>query len=261
MIENCYAVVTGASSGIGEVFARKLAEEGYSLVLVARRKERLEALAGELKEKGTESIVIPADLSRMSECRRLVEEISSLRIGVFINNAGFGECGCFLDTDEETELQMIDVNVKAMHLLSKLVLLRMKSQGEGSLLNVVSSAGLIPAGPYMTAYYATKAYMASLTQGIAQELGEQKIPVYVGMLCPGPVDTEFNSIANVEFALPGITAEYCVSYALKMMKKRKVVIIPTFRMKVAIFMVRLVPRTLYIRITGHQQRKKFSREK
>ncbi len=252
-----YAVVTGASSGIGRAFARQLAGEGYTLLLVARRRERLTTLAQYLKEQGCDSEVFPADLSQTSECYRLVDALADKWIGVFINNAGFGDCGCFLDTDEEKELEMIDVNVKAMHLLTKLVLRKMEEQKKGALLNVASSAGLIPAGPYMAAYYASKAYVASLTQALAQELKEKGSSVYVGALCPGPVNTEFNDVANVEFALPGIPAESCAAYALKMMKKRKVVIIPTFRMKAAIFAVRLVPRSLYVGITGHQQRKKL----
>ena len=256
-MQNQYAVVTGASSGIGRAFASKLAEEGYNLILVARRRERLEALSGELKDKKIKSIVFPADLSRASECYRLMEALSDKGIGIFINNAGFGDCGSFLDTDVDKELEMIDVNVKAMHLLTKLVLRKMQQQGEGALLNVASSAGLIPGGPYMATYYATKAYVSSLTQAVAQELKEKNSSVYVGALCPGPVNTEFNSIANVEFALPGIGAEFCVNYALKKMKKRKVIIVPTLRMKAAIFAIRLLPRSISVRITGHQQKKKI----
>ena len=258
-MEEKYAVVTGASSGIGKAFARQLAGEGYHLVLVARRRERLMELSRELKDRGTESVVLAADLSQMSECHRLMEALSDKFLGIFINNAGFRDCGCFLETDEEKELGMIDVNVKAVHLLTKLVLRQMEKQGEGFLLNVASSAGLIPAGPYMAAYYATKSYVASLTRAVAQELKEKGSRVYIGVLCPGPVNTEFNSIANVEFSLPGISAEDCVAYAVKMMKKRKVVIIPTFRMKAAIFAIRMIPHSLYIRVTGHQQKKKLGR--
>lgn len=259
MMQNRYAVVTGASSGIGRAFARQLTEKGYSLVLTARRQERLLELSHELKEKGTECVVFPADLSRMSECWRLMEALCDIDIEVFINNAGFGDCGSFLDTDADKELEMIDVNVKAMHLLTKLVIRKMQKQQRGYLLNVASSAGLIPAGPYMATYYATKAYVSSLTQAVARELKEQGSRVYIGALCPGPVNTEFNSVANVEFALPGISPEYCVSYALKQMKKRKIVIVPTFRMKAAIFAIRLLPHSFYIRITGHQQKKKIGK--
>ena len=252
-----YAVVTGASSGLGMEFARQLADEGYNLVLVARRKERLEKLADELSKKGSECLVVVADLSIKDDCIRLMKEIEKIPVKVLINNAGFGECGCFKDIDADRELEMVDVNVKAMHLLMKLMLKRMEKQGRGYILNVVSSAGLLPAGPYMATYYATKSYMASLTSAVAVELKQQGSNVYVGALCPGPVDTEFNDIAGVKFALPGITPEYCVSYAIKQMKKRKVIITPKMVLKAATTFGRFIPRKLLIIITGHQQRKKF----
>jgi hypothetical protein len=201
--------------------------------------------------------VISADLSQESACYRLIDELSDKKIGIFINNAGFGDCGCFLETDEKKELGMVDVNVKAVHLLTKLVLRQMDYQEGGYLLNVASSAGLLPAGPYMATYYATKAYVASLTRAIARELAEIGSNVYVGALCPGPVDTEFNTVANVEFALPGISAEECVSYAIRQMKRRKVLIVPTFPLKAAATLGRLIPQELCIRITGHQQKKKL----
>lgn len=259
-MRNSYAVITGASSGIGAEFARRLAGEGYPLILVARRRNRLEELAEEIEKQGVEASIITADLSRKEECYRLMEKLQGTRIGVFINNAGFGECGAFLETNVERELEMVDVNVKALHLLMKLVLQKMKLQGGGYLLNVASSAGLIPAGPYMATYYATKSYVASLTRAVAQELKDQGSNVYVGALCPGPVDTEFNSVAHVEFALPGISVETCVDSAITGMKKRKVVIVPTVLMKTATTLGRFLPQKLYIQITGHQQKKKMEKK-
>jgi hypothetical protein len=252
-----YAVITGASSGIGLEFAIQLAGEGYPLILVSRRKERLEGVAWTLRKYGVPVKVIAADLSKKSECYRLMSEIADKKIGIFINNAGFGDCGCFLETDEKKELAMIDLNVKALHLLTKLVIRKMDYQEGGYLLNVASSAGLMPAGPYMATYYATKAYVASLTRAIARELEEIGSNVYIGALCPGPVDTAFNYVANVEFALPGISAEECVAYAIRQMKRRKTVIVPTLSMKAATTLGRLIPQDLSIRLTGHQQKKKF----
>jgi len=259
-MRHSYAVITGASSGIGAAFAECLADEGFPLVLVARRRERLCELAGQLREKGTKCMVITADLSKKEECYRLFDELGDTPIGIFINNAGFGDCGCFLDTDIKKEMSMVDLNVKGMHLLMKLVLRRMEKQGGGYLLNVASSAGLIPAGPYMATYYATKAYMASLTRGVAQELKERGSKVYVGALCPGPVNTEFNSVANVDFALPGITPEYCARYAVAQMKKRQVVIVPTLMIKAATLLGRFLPQSLYIKITGYQQKRKLGKK-
>jgi hypothetical protein len=252
-----YAVITGASSGIGLEFARQLAQEGYPLILVARRRDRLEKLAADFRRKGVPTLVITADLSRQAECYRVMEDLEDKKIGIFINNAGFGDCGCFLETDEEKEMMMVDVNIKAMHLLMKLILRKMDYQECGYLLNVASSAGLLPAGPYMAAYYATKSYVVSLTRAVARELAEIGSNVYVGALCPGPVDTEFNHVANVEFALPGISARECVSYAIRRMKRRKPLIVPTFPMQAATMFGRLIPPELCIRVTGHQQKKKI----
>ena len=249
-----YAVITGASSGIGTEFAKRLAKEGYKLILVARRRERLEELA---KVLDVESEIITADLSNMDECRRVIDEIGEKSIDIFINNAGFGYCGETLNIETETELNMIDLNIKAMHLLSKLVLEKMVKADKGYLLNVASSAGLLPAGPYMSSYYATKAYVTSYTKGVAEELRRAKSKVYIGCLCPGPVDTEFNKVANVEFALKGITANYCANYAITQMFKRKITIVPAFTMKVLVRVSRFMPSKLYIRIAAKQQRKKI----
>ena len=251
-----YAVITGASSGIGTEFARRLAKEGYPLVLVARRKDRLEQLAASLK---TECVVITADLSDMEECRRVMQELDSKEIEVFINNAGFGYCGETLNIETQTELDMIDVNVKAMHLLAKLALERMVKKDKGYVLNVASSAGLLPAGPYMSAYYATKAYVTSFTRGVAEELRRKKSHVYIGCLCPGPVDTEFNKVANVEFALKGISAYDCANYAVTQMFRKKVTIVPAFQMKALVVLSRFIPTKLYVRIAAKQQRKKIYR--
>ena len=227
-MKKSYAVITGASSGIGMAFARQLAAEGYRLVLVARREDRLQELAQELQKKGTESIVISADLSQKEACYHLMQQIEKLPVGILI--------------------------------LMKLMLRRMEKQEGGYILNVASSAGLLPAGPYMATYYATKAYIASLTRAVALELKQRGSRVYVGALCPGPVNTEFNAVANVEFALAGITPEYCVRYALKQMKRRKVVIVPTLTLKAVTTCGRFIPQKVLIAITAHQQKKKLRAE-
>lgn len=251
-----YAVITGASSGIGVEFAKRMAKEGYPLVLVARRKERLEQLAQELD---TECMILTADLSDMDECKRIMKELDSVDIDVFINNAGFGYCGETLTIEAERELNMIDLNVKAMHLLSKLALDKMIDKNKGYVLNVASSAGLLPAGPYMSTYYATKAYVTSYTRGVAEELRRKHSDVYIGCLCPGPVDTEFNKVANVEFALKGISANYCANYAITQMFKKKITIVPAFKMKALVVLARFLPTKLYIRIAAKQQHKKIYR--
>ena len=255
-MNDSYALVTGASSGLGFEFAKQLSARGYKLILVARRRDKLEQVQKSIK---TESIIIAADLSERDECVRVITETLGLNIDVFINNAGFGDCGRFYETDANKDLQMIDVNVTAMHLLLKMMLQRMKSSKVtgGYILNVASSAGLFPAGPYMATYYATKAYVTSITQAIARELKEEDSEIYVGALCPGPVDTEFNDVANVEFALKGISAGYCVSYSLKQMfDRRKVLIVPTLRMKLAVLGTRFLSRDQVVALTADQQKKK-----
>ncbi|MBQ8802471.1 MAG: SDR family oxidoreductase [Tyzzerella sp.] len=249
-----YAVITGASSGIGAEFAKRLAKEGYPLVLVARRRERLEELADSLS---TECIIVTADLSDMKECERFVQELSGVDIEIFINNAGFGFCGETLNIDNATELNMIDVNVKAVHLLTKLILRDMVEKNKGYILNVASSAGLLPAGPYMSTYYATKAYVTSFTRGVAEELRQRGSKVYVGCLCPGPVDTEFNQVANVKFSLKGISAQFCANDAITQMFKKKVTIVPTFKMKLVVVLGRFIPEKWNIRIAAKQQWKKI----
>lgn len=249
-----YAVITGASAGIGVEFAKLLSGKGYTLILVARRKQRLEELATTLN---TECEIITADLGKEEECYYLFESIKDKRVEIFINNAGFGDCGTFINADLEKEIDMVQLNVKAVHILTKLILHKMQEENSGYILNVASSAGLMPAGPYMSTYYATKAYVTSLTRGIAEELRQGQSKVYIGCLCPGPVDTEFNQVANVEFALKGITSQYCAKYAIEQMEKRKVVIIPTLKMKLAMTFGRFIPTALYVRIAAYQQKKKL----
>ncbi|MBR0145941.1 MAG: SDR family NAD(P)-dependent oxidoreductase [Eubacterium sp.] len=251
-----WAVITGATSGIGFEFTRQLAQQGYNLLLVARRGDRLYQMKGELKEAGVNAEVLMADLVTDYGRNMLIRWMENHRVDVFINNAGFGLAGPFLSTETEREVQMIDLNVTAMHLLMKAALRSMAGRGVGYVLNVASSAGLLPGGPYMATYYATKAYVASLTQAVAEELRLAGSRIYVGCLCPGPVDTEFNSVAEVQFALKGITPKRCVAAALQGMKKRKVVIVPTLTMKGAVIGGRLLPRKKAVQLTAKQQIKK-----
>ena len=164
-----FAVITGASSGIGAEFARQLSARGYNLMLVARRADRLETLSDHLT---TVCEIITADLSKKSECLRLAKALEDRRVDLFINNAGFGDCGPFLQTELDKDLDMLSVNIRAVHILTKKIGQKLYKQGFGALLNVGSCAGLMPAGPYMATYYATKAYVVSLTSALAQELRE-----------------------------------------------------------------------------------------
>lgn len=248
-----YAVVTGASSGIGKAFCQELDKQGYHLLLVARRKERLQ----QLKQQLHHASIFVTDLSQIDNCYRLYDHIKDRQIDLFINNAGFGDCGSFTEADLNKDLQMIDVNIKALHILMKLVLKQMIKADRGKILNVASCAGLLPGGPFMATYYATKSYVTSLTRAVAKELKNQHSHVYVGCLCPGPVDTEFNQIANVEFSLKGISPDDCARYTLKMIKKRKTVIIPGTSIKVAAGLAKVLPVALCLTAVAYQQKKKL----
>lgn len=247
------ALITGATSGIGETFAKAYGKMGYRLILTGRRMDRLEHLKSNLS---TEVLIIAADLSKEDEVFRLISEVENEEISVFINNAGFGTTGRFTETDLKKEIKMIQVNDIAMHILLKEMVKKMNAQGFGSILNVCSSAGLLPAGPYMATYYASKAYITSLTRAVQQELKEMNSPIYLAALCPGPVDTEFNENADAVFSLKGISAEKCVQDAIKGMERHKKIIVPSLTMKLACFFQALVPKNLLIKITGRQQKKK-----
>lgn len=246
--------ITGASSGIGAEFARRYAAMGCRLILTARRTDRLEALAAEL---GAPCRILPADLAQPEECSRLCREVEKENIDILINNAGFGLCGSYLESDPEREAGMIRVNVAAMAQLFHFMVRKLHAQGGGTVLNVASSAGLLPGGPYMAGYYASKAYVVSLTRSVAQELREQHSPVTVCVLCPGPVDTEFNQNANVVFALKGITPQLCVEEALRGMLRHKTIIVPSAFMRLCTSAQKLLPAAVLMPIMSHQQKKKL----
>lgn len=220
------ALITGASSGIGEEFAKVLAKKGFNLILVARRKGRLSDLRKELMNTYDIKVkALTADLSKEEECIKLYETVKKLKIDILINNAGFGLFGKFTETNLRRELEMIDVNIKAVHILTKLFVQDFARRNYGFILNVSSVAGFM-AGPLMAAYYASKNYVTQLTRAIGEELKKDKKNVYVGILCPGPVKTEFNKVAGAEFAVSGISASYTAQYAVNEMFKGNTVIIP-----------------------------------
>ena len=248
------ALITGATSGIGLEFAKRLADRGYRLIVTGRRVDRLNELA---EQVNVPVEIISGDLSKKKECFALLDKLKEERIDVFINNAGFGVAGSFLETDIDREVSMINVNDVAMHILFKGILQKMDADGAGQILNVASSAGLLPGGPYMAGYYASKAYVTSLTRAVAVELKEKGSKVKVSALCPGPVDTEFNDRADVVFALKGISPEKCVAEALKGMDRGKTIIVPGFGMRLAMALQHLLPIPILVKLTGHQQKKKL----
>lgn len=253
-MQHTYAVITGASSGIGAAFASLLARKGYHLVLVARRGSRLEKIAAQLSARwGIKARCVTADLAKEEECFRVLSEIADLPVEIFINNAGFGECGSFLETPLKKELAMTDVNVKAVQIFTKAMAKCFYEADAGYLLNVASIAGLYPAGPHMAAYYASKAYVASMTRAVAYDLKEKGSRAYIGALCPGPVETEFNDIAHSQFNFWRISPARCAAIAYRGMMRKKTIIIPGWPTKFAAYGGRLLPAPVLMRIVAKQQ--------
>lgn len=245
-------LITGASTGIGRDMARILHHRGAELFLVARSKENLETLKKELDGKPQ---IISMDLSFEENCYTLYNSLKNENIDILINNAGFGAFGLFTDLPLDRELNMIDLNVKALHILTKLFLKDFERRNHGYILNVASSAAFLP-GPLMSVYYATKAYVMRLTAAISEELRRKKSNVYIGALCPGPVDTEFNRTAGVKFGIKSLSSEYVAEYALRKMFKRKLIIIPGLTIRLGVFFQRLIPTKMLLKISYNIQNRK-----
>jgi short-subunit dehydrogenase len=246
------ALVTGASSGIGRDMARELSRRGYDLILVARRRERLCELQTELP---THVEILCADLSKEEECLRVFQSVDAGKVDVLVNNAGFGLFGAFEDTNLQRELELIDTNIRAVHILTKLFLREFSKRNSGYILNVSSSAAFAP-GPLLGAYYASKAYVLRLTEAIAEELRRKRSGVYIGALCPGPVRTEFDEVADVHFSVRGLDSRTVARYAIEKMFARKLIIIPGALMKSVRFAERFLPEKLLLRASYHMQKRK-----
>ncbi len=250
------ALVTGASSGIGRDIARSLVKRGIKVIITGRNKEKLTALRDELGRNMTAAIV--CDLSKEKTCFALYEKLRDKNIDILVNCAGFGKFGAFLDVPLEQELDEINVNIKAVHILTKLFLRDFAKRDSGYILNVASSAGFMP-GPLFSTYYASKSYVVRLTHAIYEELRRMDSDVYVGVLCPGPVDTEFNKVAGVDFAISGMSSEYVAEYAVRKMFERKLTIIPGRLMQFCIPAVRFVPEKQLLRIVYHVQHSRLDK--
>lgn len=250
------ALITGASSGIGRDMARYLAQKGWDLILVARREERIKELQRELRNVSVETIVL--DIGKAEDCYALYEQTKDEGVDMLINNAGFGLAGEFIRADLGTELNMIDVNIRAVHILTKLYLCDFVKRDRGIILNVASSAGFM-AGPLLSTYYATKNYVLRLSEAISEELRRKGSHVTISALCPGPVNTEFNQVAKVKFAVNGISSEECAKTAIDGALKGKLVIIPGAMMKAGLFFRRFVPEKALLRLSYGFQRRKNER--
>ena len=236
------ALVTGASSGIGATFARRLARDGYGLILVARRRDRLEALAGELG--GAE--ILPADLTEEADLCKVEERISAASsLELVVNNAGFGTMGTFFKSDLAPQEQMHKLHVTATMRLSHAALRQMVPRGKGALINV-SSVAAFGTAPGSVSYSATKAWMNTFTDGLDLELKIQGSPVKVQALCPGFTITEFHDTARVDRkAIPGwlwMKAEDVVDASLEGLAKGEVFVVPGTIYKALVQLEALLPR-------------------
>lgn len=245
-------IVTGASSGIGRDIAKYLGSLGHEVILVAKNKLNLD----EVSRKIENSSVYVCDLSNDEEIDRFCQFIKKERPHVVINNAGFGAFGLYDEISLDKEVEMIKVNVIAMHKITKSFLEISSGSERRYLLNVASSAGLMPGGPMMSTYYATKSYVRSYSFGIYKELDVQDKNLSISVLCPGPVDTNFNQVAGGHFSVDSLSSEYVAKYAVKKMFREKLLIIPGFKMKMAVFFSRFLPNKLLLSITLKIQHKK-----
>lgn len=254
------ALVTGASSGIGRETALYLAEKGYDLILTARNEERLQELAeqiGTARGDGTgrNVRVIPADLSRQEECFQLWRETRDCRVDFLVNCAGLGVYGEFADTDLDRELDEIAVNVTAVHILTKLFLRDMLKRDEGVILNVGSSAGFM-AGPSFAGYYASKNYVVRLTEAIHEELRHRHSHVRISVLCPGPVETDFDRRADVRNSMRGLKPRPVARYGVDRALKGRMLIVPGAGMRLGLVFSHILPDSLMVRLTYQIQKRK-----
>lgn len=243
------ALITGASSGIGRDIAHVLGSMGCELILVARREERMEELK---KQLAVPVQIICADLSSERACFAVYEQVREERIDILINNAGFGVFGAFDQTDLTKELKLIDTNIRAVHILTKLFLRDFVARDSGYLLNVSSATAFAP-GPLMATYYASKAYVLHLTLAVWKELRHQNSRVSISALCPGPVDTEFELKADVTFTPASKPSRWIAEQAVRQMLARKMLILPGVQMKLAKFSKRFLPERAMLAVSYHLQ--------
>jgi len=243
------ALVTGASAGLGVEFAHQLSKRGHALVLVARRKDRLDDLARELGNARAVAI----DLSKADAAQELMNNIAAAgeQVDLLVNNAGFGLIGSFAELDAARERQMIDLNVGTLVDLCRIVAPQMIARKSGAILNVASTAAFQP-GPRMAVYFATKAFVLSFTEALHEELKPHGIRV--SCLCPGPTHTEFGEVAgfggNGLFDRVAMSARAVVETGLKGLDRNHAVVVPGWMNKVTAASTRFAPRLIVRKIAG-----------
>ena len=247
-------LITGASSGIGRDMAKVISKKADELILVSRDIEKLKEVKKEI-ERDAKVEIISMDLTNEENCKEIHNRVKN--VDILINNAGFGDCGFFSETDLDKELNMIKTNIIAYHILTKLYLKDMKEKNSGKILNVASIAGFMP-GPLMATYYATKNYVVRLSEAIREELKKEKSNVQISILCPGPVSTNFNNVANVKFNLREANSMKVAKYAIKNLEKGKFYIVPGIDVKFAKAGAKIFPSNFIAKITYKAQQRKIN---
>ncbi|HEX7312682.1 MAG TPA: SDR family oxidoreductase [Pyrinomonadaceae bacterium] len=254
------ALVTGASGGIGEELARLFAADGHDLVLVARSRDKLARLAEELKGKhGVAARVLAADLARPESPREIFDELQGAGVGVdaLVNNAGFGSYGLFAETDLKSELDLLQVNVVALTHLTKLFLPGMLARRRGYVMNVASTAAFQP-GPLMAVYYASKAYVLSLSEALTNECAGTGVTV--SALCPGPTATGFVAAAGMGdsklFDRAVMDARTVAVDGYRGLLAGKTIVIPGFRNNLLARSIGFFPRNLVTKVVRGIQEKR-----
>lgn len=242
------ALITGATSGIGLEMAKYLSELGYDLILVSRNTEKIKDIAF-----NTNVTTYSYDLSIPENCYKLYDKLKENKIEIIINNAGFGTFGDYKNDFLDKELNMINLNITCLHILTKLFINHTHTK---HILNVSSAASLLKGGPLMSAYYATKSYVTTYSLGLYEELRRNKSDKHISILCPGPVNTNFNNRAGVKFTINSLDAKYVAKYAIKKMFQKKLIIIPSHTTKLGIFFSKFIPTKILLKITYNFQTKK-----
>jgi short-subunit dehydrogenase len=248
------ALVTGASAGLGADFARLFAADGHDLVLVARRRDKLDGLARELEAKhGTRVTVIAEDLTQPEAPERIAKQLTegAIAIEFLVNNAGLGLTGRFVESDIARELGMLALNVTSLVHLTRLLLPAMIERKSGRILNVGSTAGFVP-GPFMAGYYASKAYVNSFTEALAYELRGTGVTATVA--CPGPTATEFAAVAGIEksklFGGGAMTSAEVAEQSYRSMLRGRPLVVTGFKNKLNMFSLRFAPRGIAVSLAG-----------
>lgn len=243
------ALITGASTGLGRDMAIYLSKLGYDLVLVARSRDKLMQLKRELPVRVK---VITADLSKTENAVKLYNACKNMKIDLLVNNAGIGEVGRFEDTSLEKELGLISLNVTSLHIITKLFYRKFKEADHGTILNVASSAAFYP-GPLMAAYYASKTYVLNLSQSLWREIKESGSNVSISVLCPGPVQTEFNKRIGVSNSFSPADSKKVAKYAIDKTLKGRFCIVPEPKMKFSIAASAFLPAVIKSKIVYNIQ--------